>query len=48
MTNKGKYPALPYQRALLQFAESTGMKMWTAKQRMKVIAAYELFISKLN
>lgn len=45
---RGKYQANPYQRALIQFAAAHGLKLWTVKDRMKVVARYELFIAQLN
>ena len=48
MITKGKYPAIPYQKALLQFAMAKGMRMWTIEDRIRVVTAYELFIAKLN
>jgi hypothetical protein len=45
---RGTYPALPYQKALIQFAKKEGMKIWTVQERIKVIARYEVFAATKN
>lgn len=45
---RGAYPALPHQKALLQFAKREGMRMWTVKDRKKVISRYEIFAATKN
>jgi hypothetical protein len=48
MNKKGKYQAVPYNKALLQFAFSQGLRFWTVEDRMKVVARYEIFAAIKN
>lgn len=48
INGKGKFPAMPYQAALVQYARSQGMKLWTVEDRLKVVARYENFAATKN
>ena len=48
VNGKQGIPAIPFNRILLNYALSQGLKMWDVKQRRKVLANYELFIANKN
>lgn len=46
--NRGLYPAVPYQKALLQYARANNLKLFTVEDRIKVIARYEIWAAIKN